>query len=56
MIKLKDILEGSVTGNIKGEKRFVPHLDHEHIDWGYFSKGNLPEPIDDWVKETIEND
>jgi len=41
---------------LKGEKRFVPHLDHEHIDWGYFSKGNLPEPIDDWVKETIEND
>ena len=29
---------------------------YEHIDWGYFSKGNLPEPIDDWVKETIEND
>ena len=40
----------------KGEKRFVPHLDFEHIDWGYFDKGNLPESIDDWVKEVIEND
>ena len=40
----------------KGDKRFVPHLDHEHIDWGYFNKGSLPEPLDDWVKETIEND
>ena len=40
----------------KGEKRFVPHLDFEHINWDYFDKGNLPEPIDDWVKEAIEND
>ena len=40
----------------KGEKRFIPHLDYEHTDWGYFDKGNLPEPIDDCVKETIEND
>ena len=41
---------------LEGEKRFVPHLDFEHTDWGYFDKGNLPEPIDAWVKETIEND
>ncbi len=41
---------------LKGEKRFVPHLNHEQTDWGYFDKGNLPEPIDNWVKETIEND
>tara|TARA_B100000749_G_C18287991_1_gene407209 strand:+ start:68 stop:472 length:405 start_codon:yes stop_codon:yes gene_type:complete len=40
----------------KGEKRFVPHLDFEHVNWDYFDKGNLPEPIDDWVKEVIEND
>jgi len=39
---------------LQGEKRFVPHLDHEHIDWNYFNIGDLPEPIDDWVKETIE--
>ena len=39
---------------LKGEKRFVPHIDHEHTDWGYFDKDNLPKPIDDWVKETIE--
>ena len=39
---------------LKGEKRFVPHLDHEHIDWNYFNVDDLPELIDDWVKETIE--
>ena len=33
-----------------------PTLDHEHTDWGYFDKDNLPKPIDDWVKEAIEND
>ena len=41
---------------LKGEKRFIPHLDFEHMNWGYFNRGSLPEPIDDWVKETIEND
>ena len=41
---------------LKGEKGFVPHLDFEHMNWGYFNRGSLPEPIDDWVKETIEND
>ena len=39
---------------LRGEKRFVPHLDHEHIDWGYFDKSNLPEPLDEWVREAIE--
>ena len=41
---------------LKGEKRFVPHIDHEHTDWGYFDKDNLPKPIDDWVQEIIKND
>jgi len=41
---------------LKGDKRFVPRINHEHIDWGYFDVSELPEPIDDWVKETIEND
>jgi 8-oxo-dGTP pyrophosphatase MutT (NUDIX family) len=39
---------------LQGEKRFVPHLDHEHTDWNYFNISELPEPINDWVKETIE--
>ena len=39
---------------LQGEKRFVPHLGHEHIDWNYFNVDDLPEPTDDWVKETIE--
>jgi len=41
---------------LQGEKRFIPHLNHEHIDWGYFDINNLPTPVDRWVKETIEND
>ena len=39
---------------LKGTKKFIPRINHEHIDWGYFDKDNLPKPIDDWVKETIE--
>ena len=41
---------------LKGTKKFAPRLDHEHTDWGYFGKEELPEPIDDWVKEVIENE
>ena len=39
---------------LKGTKKFIPRINHEHTDWGYFDKDNLPKPIDDWVKETIE--
>ena len=41
---------------LRGRRKFIPRLDHEHIDWGYFDVGDLPSPINDWVKETIEND
>jgi len=41
---------------LKGKSKFVPRIDHEHTDWGYFDINNLPDPINDWVKETIEND
>ena len=41
---------------LKGTKKFTPRLDHEHTDWGYFGKEELPEPIDDWAKEVIENE
>ena len=41
---------------LKGTKKFTPRLDHEHTDWGYFGKEELPKPINDWVKEVIENE
>ena len=41
---------------LKGTTKFIPRINHEHSDWGYFDVGDLPSPIDDWVKETIEND
>jgi 8-oxo-dGTP pyrophosphatase MutT (NUDIX family) len=41
---------------LKGKTKFIPRINHEHIDWGYFDVGDLPSPINDWVKETIEND
>ena len=41
---------------LKGTKKFTPRLDHEHTDWGYYGKEELPDPIDDWVKEVIENE
>jgi 8-oxo-dGTP pyrophosphatase MutT (NUDIX family) len=39
---------------LKSEKKSIPQLDHEHTDWGYFDANDLPNPINDWVKETIE--
>ena len=41
---------------LKGTTKFIPRINHEHTDWGYFDVGDLPSPINDWVKETIEND
>ena len=41
---------------LKGKTKFIPRINHEHIDWGYFDIGDLPSPINDRVKETIEND
>ena len=41
---------------LKGNTKFIPRINHEHIDWGYFDVSGLPSPINDWVKETIEND
>ena len=39
---------------LRGEKRFVPHLDHEHIDWGYFDNSNLPVPTNEWIIDVLE--
>jgi predicted NUDIX family NTP pyrophosphohydrolase len=41
---------------LKGRTKFIPRINHEHTDWGYFDVGDLPSPINKWVKETIEND
>ena len=40
---------------LKGTRKFIPRINHEHTDWGYFDVGDLPSPINKWVKETIEN-
>ena len=41
---------------LKGTRKFIPRINHEHTDWGYFDVGDLPSPINKWVEETIEND
>ena len=41
---------------LKGTTKFIPRINHEHIDWGYFDVGDLPSSTNDWVKETIEDD
>ena len=41
---------------LKGRTKFNARIDHEHTDWGYFNMNDLPEPIDKWVKEVIENE
>ena len=41
---------------LKGTRKFIPRINHEHTDWGYFDVGDLPSPINKWVKETIEDD
>jgi len=38
----------------KGDKQFTPRLNHEHMDWGYFSIHDLPEPFDDRVTKVTE--
>ena len=38
----------------KGDKKFTPRINHEHMDWGYFSIHDLPEPFDDRVIKVID--
>ena len=38
-----------------GNKRFIPRLNHEHMDWGYFPIRNLPTPFDERVIKVIDN-
>ena len=39
----------------KGDKQFVPRINHEHMDWGYFPINSLPSPFDKRVIEVIDN-
>ena len=31
-----------------------PTLDHEHTDWGYYDKDNLPRPFEDRMRQVLE--
>ena len=39
----------------EGDKKFIPRIDHEHMDWGYYCISDLPTPFDDRVVQVIEN-
>jgi 8-oxo-dGTP pyrophosphatase MutT (NUDIX family) len=39
----------------KGDKEITAHIGHEHIDWGYYSSNNLPQPFDERVVDVINN-
>ena len=39
----------------KGDKEFIPRINHEHMDWGYFPIRDLPTPFDERVIEVIDN-
>ena len=39
----------------KGDKQFIPRINHEHMDWGYFPIRDLPKPFDEKVVQVIEN-
>ena len=38
----------------EGDKKFIPRIDHEHMDWGYFSINDLPQPFDERVIKVID--
>ena len=38
-----------------GDKKFIPRLNHEHMDWGYFPIRDLPSPFDERVIKVIDN-
>jgi len=38
----------------EGDKKFIPRINHEHIDWGYFSINDLPQPFDERVIKVID--
>ena len=59
--KLENIYDNDNGGkfylySLKGNTKFIPRINHEHSDWGYFDVTDLPSPMADRVKETIEDD
>ena len=41
--------------SLTGEVKLEPTLNHEHTDWGYFEKDNLPKPTHVVVEKVIKN-
>ena len=39
----------------KGDKKFIPRIGNEHMDWGYYSISDLPQPFDKRVIKVIDN-
>ncbi len=39
----------------QGDKKFVPRIGHEHIDWGYFRLFDLPKPFDERFTPILDN-
>jgi len=39
----------------EGNKKFIPRINHEHMDWGYFPIRDLPTPFDERVIKVIDN-
>ena len=39
---------------LKGRQNFMPKLNHEHTDWGYFGIDELPSPLDKDIERVIK--
>jgi len=39
---------------LRGNRKLIPILNHEHTDWGYFTAENLPSPINKDVERNIK--
>jgi len=38
----------------EGYKKFTPRLNHEHVDWGYFTKDKLPSPMNEFIIDALD--
>ena len=36
-------------------KRFMPRLNNEHLDWGYYGINELPNPLDKYLTDIFTN-
>ena len=53
---IKDGVYNRLTKIFKAEMdgKPEPTLDHEHTDWGYYDKDNLPRPFEDRMRQVLE--